>query len=208
MARDSRLKSNVLRNLPRSRQREAGRDDLQRQRVRIREDLNYLKRHKVALLRAGTYEPEEFRQDVQRLEDEFEVVGRDLAGHQPSRDEILECLISISELLKNAKLWYKMALDVEKHKIVTTVVMGFAQDCGNGCSASCSTGCVAGSAAGMAPGMGFAQDCDDGCVAACLSGCANGPASAMITVGGGSPQVPGRNHDALRRLISALLLAG
>lgn len=103
-------------------QRGAVQGDLQRQRERIQGDLAYLKQQKVTLLRTGAYTAEAYQQDLQRLEAELQEVDAQLDEKKPTEGDFLQCLLTLHELLKTAKLSFKMALDVEKHEIVTSVV--------------------------------------------------------------------------------------
>ena len=97
---------------------EAERGDSERKQRRIQEDINYLKQQKVSLLRTEAYSPEEYRQELRRLEEELRGEKEGIGGGCLSSGEISECVISILELLKSARLWYEMALDIEKHDLV------------------------------------------------------------------------------------------
>jgi len=102
-------------------EQEATVNDLRRRQRRLQEDMDYLKGHKVHLLRTEAYEPEEYQQDLERLKKDLDTVKQELASPRAFEGDLHKHLITICELLKNARLWYKMALDVEKHEIVKMV---------------------------------------------------------------------------------------
>lgn len=97
------------------------RADRERRRIRIQEDLEYLRDHKVTLLRSDAYSPEEYRQECERLESNLSEIERELELPADLIAEIHHQAISTSELLKNARLWFDLALDKEKHGIVISV---------------------------------------------------------------------------------------
>lgn len=106
-----------------ARKQEVRKGEIERRRKRTQDDLDYLKREKVALLRTGAYSPDEYQKelalhekDLVALEQEMEVCPVEL------EQEIHGLAVSVSELLKSARLCYRMALDVEKRDILKSVV--------------------------------------------------------------------------------------
>lgn len=96
-------------------------NDLYNQRKRIYTDLDYIKRNKITLLRNQAYNAQEYSQDVRRLENELDEVDSKLEAYKLTEKEMLDYILTFSELIKNAKLYYKQALDTEKHEIAIQV---------------------------------------------------------------------------------------
>jgi len=94
--------------------------DLENQRRRIYDDLDYLKKEKIALLRNGL-SVEEYQQDVARLEKELETVQVKMSVYSEAESEMLKYVLTFSELVKMACLYYKNALDTEKREIARQV---------------------------------------------------------------------------------------
>ncbi len=101
--------------------REKQRNDLERTFERVRDDLAYLKRERVTLLRTGAMDPETFASEVQRLELESQEVQKRIGEARESEEEMLKTVLEFSELIKMANLYYKHALDQERHEILTQV---------------------------------------------------------------------------------------
>lgn len=102
-------------------ERDRQRHDLQRQIDRIYGDLDYLKQEKLSLLRAKTMSPEEYTERYVKLENEYRDAQAALANIHESEKEMLKYVLTFSELVKRAGLYYKYALDVETHQIITQV---------------------------------------------------------------------------------------
>ncbi len=94
--------------------------DLENQRRRIYGDLDYLKKEKISLLRNGI-SVGEFQQDVARLEKELETVQVKMSVYSEAESEMLKYVLTFSELVKMACLYYKKALDTEKREIACQV---------------------------------------------------------------------------------------
>ncbi len=94
---------------------------LEKQRQRINDDLKYLEQNKVTLLRTNVYTIEQFTNDHERLQSELKAVEEKLTTQDVSTKEMLDTVISFSELIKDAKIYYKNALDNEKRDMATNV---------------------------------------------------------------------------------------
>jgi predicted nucleotidyltransferase len=94
--------------------------DLENQRRRIYGDLDYLKKEKITLLRNGI-SVEEYNRDVARLEEELEAVEIKMSVYSEAESEMLKYVLTFSELVKMACLYYKKALDTEKREIACHV---------------------------------------------------------------------------------------
>lgn len=97
------------------------RADLERTFDRARDDLAYLKRERVTLLRTGAMDPETFASEVQRLELEIQDIGKKLEETKESAEQMLKTILEFSELIKMANLYYEHGLDQERHEILTQV---------------------------------------------------------------------------------------
>ena len=87
--------------------------DLNNERKRIYADLNYITKNKISLLRNETMTIEAIGKDEKRLNDELEIVDKKTAAHKEDAGEMLNYIITFSELVKMANLYYKHALDTE-----------------------------------------------------------------------------------------------
>ncbi len=97
-------------------------DELQRQQKRIYGDLDYLKRDKITLLRNNTMTASEYTQDRSRLEQELENVKNEMTELASSEHEMLNQILTFSELVKNAALYFEHACDSEKHEIIAAAI--------------------------------------------------------------------------------------
>ena len=94
---------------------------LEKQRQRINDDLKYLEQNKVTLLRTNVYTIEQLTADHEKLQKELKEVDEKLSVQNITAHEMLETVISFSELVKNAKVYYKNALDSEKREMATNI---------------------------------------------------------------------------------------
>ena len=104
-----------------SSKREKEFDDLNNERKRIYADLNYLTKNKISLLRAGTMGIEEISNEEKKLNQQIELIENKTNAHKDAANEMLKYVITFSELVKMANIYYKNALDTEKHEIATQV---------------------------------------------------------------------------------------
>lgn len=96
-------------------------DDLNEERKRIYADLKYLAKNKISLLRNNALSIEEISDQEVKLKNELELVEQKTGTHKEAASEMLQYVVTFSELVKNANLYYKQALDSEKRDIVTQV---------------------------------------------------------------------------------------
>ncbi|NMB47928.1 recombinase family protein [Candidatus Kuenenbacteria bacterium] len=96
-------------------------DDLNNERKRIYADLNYLTKNKITLLRNNVMSIEDIGEQESKLKQELEMVEQKTAAHKEAAGEMLNYIVTFSELVKNASLYYKHALDSEKREIATQV---------------------------------------------------------------------------------------
>jgi site-specific DNA recombinase len=115
---ETRLETKIDNN---SENRNSELDDLHIQRKRVHEDMDYLKKNKISLLRHNTMSPKEYRDDYSRLEVELEDIGDKLKVLELKEKEMVEYILTFSELVKMGAEYYKYALDTERLNIISKV---------------------------------------------------------------------------------------
>ncbi len=93
--------------------------DLETKRKRVFTDLDYLKHNKVTLMRTGAIAPEDYGEDVERLESELKEVYAQMEVYKDAESDMLRYVLAFSEMVKRAGEYYRDALDTEKHELVT-----------------------------------------------------------------------------------------
>lgn len=101
--------------------RDAEIQDLYQRKKRINEDLDYLKSHKITLLREGAMSPSEWKKDSENLIAEQKEVDALFGAHTETEEEMLEYVLTVSELAKNASRLYKLATSQEKRRLAHLV---------------------------------------------------------------------------------------
>lgn len=96
-------------------------DDLHVQRKKAYADLDYLLENKMTLLRTNTMSIQDIKTEEGRFTAKLADIDTKIKAHEESAREMLDYTITFSELVKNAALYYKHALDSEKREIVTQV---------------------------------------------------------------------------------------
>ncbi len=102
-------------------QRDKDLDDLNAQRKKVFSDLDYLMGNKLTLLRTNTMSIEDIKVEESRLSSKLEEIDTKIKAHTETAQDILKYVITFSELIKNASLYYGFALDTEKQEIVSQV---------------------------------------------------------------------------------------
>lgn len=96
-------------------------DDLQKKQRTILADIDYLVQNKVTLLRTGSMDAETIREENVRLESKLALVNAEITAYAESAPEMLNYVITFSEIAKDAGLFFKYALDSEKREIASIV---------------------------------------------------------------------------------------
>lgn len=96
-------------------------DDLHNERKTILADMNYLAKNKISLLRAETMTIDQISDEEKKLKKRLEEIDLKTNAHQEATGEMLRYVITFSELVKMANIYYKHALDTEKRDIATQV---------------------------------------------------------------------------------------
>jgi site-specific DNA recombinase len=96
-------------------------EQFDRQKRKVREDLDYLRSNKLVLLKTGAYTPE----DLMREENSLNERLCDLQGKEQDSDraihEVVKDLIKLSELLKNVATYWQFAKTLEREKIARII---------------------------------------------------------------------------------------
>lgn len=93
----------------------------ERQKKKTREDLAYLHENKLTLLKSAVYSPENFLEEELKLNQVLEKLCDEEQASDVAMHEVIKDLVLLSELLKNAYLFYYSAEPNEKKRIIQTV---------------------------------------------------------------------------------------
>lgn len=93
----------------------------ERKKRKIREDLAYLRTHKLDLLKSGVYTPESLVEEEIRLDTKLVALQRAEEISDVSMRETMKDLIILSELLEKAYLYYENVNSWEKERLVRII---------------------------------------------------------------------------------------
>ena len=93
-------------------------DDLHTRQRTVLADIDYLTQNKITLLRTGSMNAEEIMQEQKRLEDKLASVNIEISAYSESAPEMMKFVLTFSELVKDAGIYFKYALDGEKREII------------------------------------------------------------------------------------------
>lgn len=96
-------------------------DDLYTQQKRVFADLDYLTKNRITLLRTNSMSIEALKVDEDRLSAEMNNINQKIAIYGETAQEMMKYVLTFSELVKNASLYYKHALDSEKRELATII---------------------------------------------------------------------------------------
>jgi DNA invertase Pin-like site-specific DNA recombinase len=96
-------------------------DDLYAQQKRVFADMDYLTKNRITLLRTNSMSIDRLKLDEDRLTAETDGINQKIAIYGETAQEMLRYVLTFSELVKNASLYYKFALDSEKREIASLV---------------------------------------------------------------------------------------
>ncbi|MEI6810950.1 MAG: recombinase family protein [Candidatus Nomurabacteria bacterium] len=89
----------------------------ERRKKKLREDLAYLRENKVTLLKSGAYQPEELKNEQDKLEEQISTLMIDEQVSEEAMRETLKDVATISELLKDIAVRWDFADLYEKDEI-------------------------------------------------------------------------------------------
>ena len=95
--------------------------DLQTKQRNIMADLDYLTQSRITLMRSSGWTPQYIASEERRLGALLDGVHEEIRIYGESAGEMLKYVIKFSELVKNASLYFKLALDSERQEIATAI---------------------------------------------------------------------------------------
>ncbi|MBZ0099413.1 MAG: recombinase family protein [Taibaiella sp.] len=95
--------------------------DIQFQKNKIVENMAYLAKDKLNLLRIGVFTPLQIIEEEGRLKAQLKEYEEKISSFSASAQSMLDYVISFSELVKHASVYYPYALDTEKRELVIQV---------------------------------------------------------------------------------------
>lgn len=104
-----------------SQKRDKALDDLHVQRKKVFADLDYLVTNKLTLLRTNAMNIEDILKEEMRFKSQMAEIDTKIAIYAESAIDMLRYVITFSELVKNAALYYEHALNEEKRELTTQV---------------------------------------------------------------------------------------
>lgn len=114
-----RLLKSDLKTLESKRQKDL--EQTERQKSKVREDLAYLRENRLSLLKSTVYTPESFLQEESKLMERLQNLHNEENASDVAIDEVVKDLVVLSELLKDAYLYYYFALPFEKEELIQKV---------------------------------------------------------------------------------------
>ena len=94
---------------------------LEQEKHKIREDLAYLRKNKLTLLKNRVYSGEDYLTEELDLSQKLEKLQKQEEASDISMQEVIKDVVLLSELLEDAYLYYTLANPTEKQKIITKV---------------------------------------------------------------------------------------
>ena len=83
--------------------------------------MDYLKKNKISLLRENTMQPSEVVEEFESLDNRLKEVEAKQSAYNESEREMLNYVLTFSELVKEASTLYKLANDAEKRRLTTLI---------------------------------------------------------------------------------------
>lgn len=94
---------------------------LERKKKRIRDDLAYLNGNRLSLLRSGAYTPDTYTEEQQKLSTELDELKENEHISDVAMREMMQEVITLSELIKNVAVIYDFAEPHEKEQITRAI---------------------------------------------------------------------------------------
>ena len=86
---------------------------------KLQADLDYLTRERWTLLRTGAVQPDAIRLEEDRLKGAIADMEKRLAPHEASATDMIDEIVSFTELARGLTGYYERAFDVEKHAVLS-----------------------------------------------------------------------------------------
>jgi site-specific DNA recombinase len=120
LAKISQSSKTEIKSLAETRNRKLA--DLQAKQRAIIADLDYVAQNKITLLRTGAMNPEAIDDEKSRLERKLAEVNAEITIYAESVTDMLKCILTFSELVRNAGIYFRYALDSERREIALMVL--------------------------------------------------------------------------------------
>lgn len=115
---DANIKTD-LKSLESKRQNQLS--DIERRKRKVRDDLAYLRENKLPLLKSSVYTPEGFMNEESKLNDLLQNIVKEENASDVAIHEVVKDIVFLSELLKDAYLYYSFAKPDEKKLIIQKI---------------------------------------------------------------------------------------
>ena len=96
-------------------------DTLNRQLKKFLDDFDYLSKERLTLMRTGGMTIQQIKDDEIRLTSEIEKIKERINEKSIEAKEMLNYILTFSELMQNAVLYFTYALDTEKQEIISQI---------------------------------------------------------------------------------------
>jgi site-specific DNA recombinase len=94
---------------------------LEQEKRKLRDDLSYLRKNKLSLLKNGVYTGEDYLSEESAVAKKLENLRNQEEASDISMQEVIKDVVFLSELLKDAYLYYTLAKPPEKQRIITKI---------------------------------------------------------------------------------------
>tara|TARA_Y100000031_G_C8214489_1_gene382648 strand:- start:965 stop:1603 length:639 start_codon:yes stop_codon:yes gene_type:complete len=95
--------------------------DIERKRKNVLENIDYLKEEKVTILREGVMTPTELNTEREKYKKQLREIDEELKAYMATEEEMLDFVLTFSELIKEASTLYKDTTAQEKQHLTTLV---------------------------------------------------------------------------------------
>lgn len=96
-------------------------EQIERRKKKLREDLSYMRSNKLSLLRNNVYSIDDYLKEEKQIDDELERLTRSERLSDVKMSDVVKDAIKLSELLKDAYLYYSNAKPHEKQDIIRII---------------------------------------------------------------------------------------
>lgn len=88
---------------------------------KLRDDLSYLRKNKLTLLKNGVYTGEDYLAQESEISQKLQALRNEEESSDVSMEQVVKDIVFLSELLEDAYLYYVLANPTEKQQIITKV---------------------------------------------------------------------------------------
>ena len=88
---------------------------------KLNEDLSYLRKNKLTLLKNGVYSGQDYLVEESNILQKLEALNKREESSNVSMREVIDDVVFLSELLEDAYLYYTLANPTEKQQIITKI---------------------------------------------------------------------------------------